>query len=49
MQKETNVKTRPTKKEVVAMLEQRGVEQSIVQSLARANIDTMLWVLGKLR
>jgi hypothetical protein len=49
MQKETNVKTRPTKKEVVAMLEAKGVEQSIVQSLARANIDTMLWVLSKLR
>ena len=49
MQKETNVKTRPTKKEVIAMLEKKGVEQSIVQSLARANIDTMLWVLSKLR
>ena len=49
MQKETNVKTRPTKKEVVAMLEAKGVEQKIVQSLARANIDTMLWVLSKLR
>ena len=49
MQKETNVKTRPTKKEVVAMLEAKGVEQKIVQSLARANIDTMLWVLSKIR
>jgi len=50
MQNETNVKkVRPTKKEVIKMLEEKGVEQSIVNSLARANIDTMLWVLAKLR
>jgi len=50
MQNETNVKkVRPAKKEVIKMLEEKGVEQSIVQSLARANIETMLWVLAKLR
>lgn len=46
--KETNVKKKPTKKEVIAMLEARGVEQTIVTSLSRANIDTMLWVLNKI-
>jgi hypothetical protein len=40
---------KPTKKEVIAMLEAKGVEQKIVQSLGRANIETMLWVLAKLR
>ena len=40
---------KPTKKEVIKMLEERGVEQTIVNSLQRANIDTMLWVLSKLR
>lgn len=45
-----NEKTKkPTKKEVIKMLEARGVEQTIVNSLQRANIDTMLWVLNKLR
>jgi hypothetical protein len=41
-------KVKPTKKEVIKMLEERGVEQKIVNSLQRANIDTMLWVLSKL-
>jgi hypothetical protein len=40
---------KPTKKAVIKMLEERGVEQTIVNSLQRANIDTMLWVLSKLR
>ena len=48
MQKETNVKTRPTKKAVIKMLEDKGVERNIINSLQRANIDTMLWVLSKL-
>ena len=47
MKNETTKK--PTKKEVIKMLEERGVEQTIVNSLQRANIDTMLWVLSKLR
>ena len=42
-------KVRPTKKQVIKMLEEKGVEQKIVNSLARANIDTMLWVVSKLR
>ena len=41
-------KVKPTKKEVIKMLEERGVEQKIVNSLQRANIDTMLWVLSKI-
>ena len=50
MKNETTVKkTKPTKKEVVKMLEERGVEQTIVTSHQRANIDTMLWVLSKIR
>jgi len=50
MQKETNVKkVRPAKKEVIKMLEEAGVERTIVNSLARANIETMLWVLSKVR
>ena len=40
---------KPTKKEVIKMLEARGGEQTSVNSLQRANIDTMLWVLSKLR
>ena len=40
---------KPTKKAVIKMLEDRNVDAKIVASLQRANIDTMLWVLSKLR
>tara|TARA_R100000734_G_C3243582_1_gene47437 strand:- start:348 stop:485 length:138 start_codon:yes stop_codon:yes gene_type:complete len=37
--------TRPTKKALVKQLEDKGVDKSIVASLQRANIDTLVWVL----
>ena len=41
----TEKKTRPTKKALVKALEDKGVNKSIVASLQRANIDTLVWVL----
>ena len=43
-----NENKRPTKKALVKMLEERGVEKEIVASLQRANIDTLIWVLNKI-
>jgi hypothetical protein len=39
---------RPTKKALVQMLLDKGVDQKIVQSLSRANIDTLQWVLKQM-
>ena len=36
---------RPTKKALVAQLLDKGVDQKIVKSLERANIDTLIVVL----
>tara|TARA_Y100001937_G_C7059704_1_gene303148 strand:+ start:856 stop:1023 length:168 start_codon:yes stop_codon:yes gene_type:complete len=36
---------RPTKKALVAQLLDKGVDQKIVKSLERANIDTLIFVL----
>ena len=43
-----NEKTRPTKKALVKILEDKGVDKSIVASLQRANIDTLVWVISKI-
>jgi len=43
-----NENKRPTKKALVKMLEEKGVEKEIVASLQRANIDTIVWVLNKI-
>ena len=43
-----NENKRPTKKALVKLLEERGVEKEIVASLQRANIDTLVWVLSKI-
>lgn len=40
---------RPTKKALVKDLLDRGVDQKIVKSLERANIDTLLFVKGLIR
>ena len=48
MKKETTVKKRPTKKQLIAQLEAKGVESKITQSLMRANIETISWVLAKI-
>jgi hypothetical protein len=42
-----NENKRPSKKVLVAQLLDKGVDKAIVQSLARANIDTLIWVLNK--
>ena len=39
---------RPTKKQLIAQLEAKGVESKITQSLMRANIETISWVLAKI-
>ena len=44
----TEKKTRPTKKALVKILEDKGVDKSIVASLQRANIDTLVWVISKI-
>ena len=40
-----NENKRPTKKALVQALLEKGVDQKIVNSLQRANIDTMQFVL----
>tara|TARA_R100000458_G_C8093966_1_gene123481 strand:+ start:195 stop:341 length:147 start_codon:yes stop_codon:yes gene_type:complete len=47
MIKENKTK-RPTKKALVKELLDKGVDQNIVKSLERANIDTLLFVKGLL-
>ena len=44
----TEKKTRPTKKALVKILEDKGVDKNIVASLQRANIDTLVWVISKI-
>ena len=39
---------RPSKKVLMAEIEAKGVDKTIVASLARANIETMVWVKGLL-
>ena len=41
--KETKAK-RPSKKVLMAEIEAKGVDRTIVASLGRANIDTLVWV-----
>ena len=43
--KETKVAKRPSKKVLMAQIEAKGVDTKIVQSLGRANIDAIAWVL----
>ena len=43
-----NENKRPTKKALVQMLLDKGVDQKIVQSLSRANIDTLQFVLKQM-
>ena len=42
-EKDTKVK-RPSKKVLMAEIEAKGVDKTIVASLSRANIETMVWV-----
>ena len=42
-QKEQKAK-RHSKKVLMAEIEAKGVDRTIVQSLGRANIDTLVWV-----
>lgn len=35
---------RPSKKVLMAEIEAKGVDKTIVASLGRANIDTLVWV-----
>ena len=42
-----NENKRPSKKQLVSQLLDKGVDKEIVQSLSRANIDTLIWVLNK--
>ena len=46
-QKEQKAK-RPSKKVLMAEIEAKGVDKTIVASLGRANIDTLVWVKGLL-
>tara|TARA_A100001015_G_scaffold265136_1_gene313259 strand:+ start:313 stop:483 length:171 start_codon:yes stop_codon:yes gene_type:complete len=43
-----NENKRPSKKVLVAQLLDKGVDKAIVQSLNRANIDTLVWILSKI-
>ena len=43
-----NENKRPTKKALVKLLEEKGVDKAIVASLQRANIDTLQWVISKI-
>lgn len=43
-----NENKRPTKKALVQKLLDRGVDTKIVQSLSRANIDTLEFVLKQM-
>ena len=42
--KETTVKKRPTKKELMSKLEAKGVPTDVLKSLIRANIETIKFV-----
>ena len=43
-----NENKRPSKKVLVAQLLDKGVDKEIVQSLSRANIDTLQFVLKQM-
>ena len=43
-----NENKRPTKKALVQALLDKGVDRKIVDSLQRANIDTLQWVLKQI-
>ena len=44
MKNEIKKAKRPSKKVLMAEIEAKGVDQKIVTSLGRANIDTLVWV-----
>ncbi len=46
MEKAKETAKRPSKKVLLAEIEAKGVDTKIVQSLGRANIDTLVWVKG---
>ena len=46
--KETKVAKRPSKKVLMAQIEAMGVEQKIVNSLGRSNIETIQWVIKQI-
>jgi len=46
--KETKVAKRPSKKVLMAQNEAMGVEQKIVNSLGRSNIETIQWVIKQI-
>ena len=44
MENKKETAKRPSKKVLMAQIEAKGVDKTIVASLSRANIETMLWV-----
>jgi len=46
--KETKVAKRQSKKVLMAQIEAMGVEQKIVNSLGRSNIETIQWVIKQI-
>jgi len=44
MEKENKTAKRPSKKVLMAEIQAKGVDVKIVQSLGRANIDTLVFV-----
>jgi len=44
MKKENNKAKRPSKKVLMAEIQAKGVDATIVASLSRANIETLVWV-----
>ena len=46
MEKAKETAKRPSKKVLMAEIEAKGVDTKIVQSLGRANIETLVWVKG---
>jgi len=44
MENKKETAKRPSKKVLMAQIEAKGVDKTIVASLSRANIETMVWV-----
>ena len=44
MENKKRTAKRPSKKVLMAQIEAKGVDKTIVASLSRANIETMVWV-----
>ena len=44
MENKKETAKRPSKKVLMAQIEAKGVDKTIVATLSRANIETMVWV-----